>query len=56
MRTAFIAAIKDSAFQEEADKMQSEAVPQTGEELEAMVKKMFATSSEMIERLNKILQ
>jgi tripartite-type tricarboxylate transporter receptor subunit TctC len=56
VRTAFIAAIKDPAFQEEADKMQSEAVPQTGEELEAMVKKMFATSQEMIERLNKILQ
>ncbi len=56
IQTAFIATIKDPAFQQDIEKIQAEAVPQTGDELKAMIDTMFATPPEMVQRINKILQ
>jgi hypothetical protein len=56
IQAAFIATIKDQAFQEDIEKIQAEAVPQTGDELKAMIDTMFATPPEMVQRINKILQ
>ncbi len=56
IQAAFIATIKDRAFQEDIEKIQSEAIPQTGDELKAMIDTMFATPPEMVQRINKILQ
>jgi tripartite-type tricarboxylate transporter receptor subunit TctC len=56
IQTAFIETIRDKAFQEDIEKIQAEANPQTGDELKAMIERMFATPPDMVERINKILQ
>jgi hypothetical protein len=55
MRKAFLEAIRSPALQEEAAKLMTEADPNTGEDMEAMVKKVFAASPEVIERIRKAM-
>ena len=55
MRKAFLDAIRSPALQEEAAKLMTEADPNTGEDMEAMVKKVFAASPEVIERIRKAM-
>ncbi len=56
IQKAFVETIKDKDFQEDIEKIQAEANPQTGDELKAMIDTMFATPPDMVERINKILQ
>ncbi len=56
MRKAFIDTVRSKEFQEDVDKAKSEAIPQTGEEIEAIIKKMYNSSPELLERLGKAVQ
>jgi tripartite-type tricarboxylate transporter receptor subunit TctC len=55
MRKAFMEAIRSPALQEEAAKLMTEADPNTGEDMEAMVNKVFAASPEAIARIRKAM-
>lgn len=55
IRKAFLEAIRSPALQEEAAKMMTEADPNTGEDMEAMVKKVYAASPEIIERIRRAM-
>lgn len=56
MRKAFIEAVKSPEFQADITKAKAEAIPQTGEEIEALIKKMYASPPELLERLGKAVQ
>jgi tripartite-type tricarboxylate transporter receptor subunit TctC len=56
MRKAFIDTIKSKEFQADITKAKAEAIPQTGEEIEALIKKMYASPPELLERLGKAVQ
>ena len=53
IRTSFIEAVKSPALQEEAAKMMTDAEPNTGEDMEAMVKQVYAASPAIIDRIKK---
>jgi tripartite-type tricarboxylate transporter receptor subunit TctC len=50
LRRAFNDTVKDPAFRAEADKMKLEVGPMSGEEIESMLVRLFATPSNVIER------
>ncbi len=56
MRKAFLATVKSQEFQADVEKAKSEAIPQSGEEIEALIKKMYNSSPELLERLGKAVQ
>lgn len=56
MRKAFLATVRSKEFQEDVEKAKSEAIPQSGEEIEALIKKMYNSSPELLERLGKAVQ
>ena len=55
LRKAFIQAIESKALQEEAAKLQTDADPNTGEEMEAMVQKVYAAPPAVIETIKKAM-
>ena len=55
VRKAFMQAVQSQAFQDEAAKLMTDADPNTGEEMEAMVKKVYAASPAIIERIRKAM-
>lgn len=55
VRKAFMETIRSPELQDEAAKMMTEAEPNSGEDMEAMVKKVYAASPEVIERIKKAM-
>ena len=55
VRKAFMQAVQSQAFQDEAAKLMTDADPNTGEEMEAMVKKVYSASPAIIERIRKAM-
>jgi tripartite-type tricarboxylate transporter receptor subunit TctC len=55
VRKAFIQAIKSDALQEEAVKMMTDADPNTGADMQAMVEKVYAASPDVIETIKKAM-
>jgi tripartite-type tricarboxylate transporter receptor subunit TctC len=55
VRKSFMETIHSPELQEEAAKMMTEAEPNSGEDMEAMVKKVYAGSPEIIERIKKAM-
>lgn len=55
MRKAFIDAVRSGPLQEEAAKMMTDAEPNTGEDMERMVQKVYSASPALIERIRKAM-
>ena len=53
MRKAFMETFKDPAFLAEAAKMQLEVGPSSGEDVQALVKKVYATPQDIVEKAKK---
>ena len=53
LRRAFDATMKDPEFVAEAGKMQADVSPTTGEEVQNIVARMYATPRPVIERVKK---
>lgn len=51
VRKAFLDTIKSAEFQAEITKSNSEAVPQSGEEIQALIAKMYASPPELVARV-----
>ncbi len=56
MRRAFIETVKGAPFQADIEKAKAEAIPQTGEEIEALIKKMYASPQDLLDRLGKAVR
>ena len=55
LRRAFDAAMKDPAFLDEGQKMQAEISPTTGEEVQKIVARLYATPKAIVERAQALL-
>jgi len=55
LRRAFDATMQDEAFLAEARRMQADIAPTRGEEVDAMVARIYATPRPVIERVKKFL-
>jgi tripartite-type tricarboxylate transporter receptor subunit TctC len=55
LRRAFDATMKDPAFLAEADKIQAEVLPTTGEEVQKLVSRLYATPKPVVDRVKKFL-
>lgn len=56
LRRAFDAAMKDPAFRAEADQMQADLNPSTGEAVQALVQRIYATPADVIARAKGLLK
>ena len=56
LRTAFMEALKDPELQAEAAKSKLELKPKSGEDVEALVKKMYAAPKELIARMARVIR
>ena len=56
LRTAFMAALKDPELLEEAKKSNVELNARSGEEVEALVKKIYAAPKDLIDRMAKVIR
>lgn len=56
LRTAFVSTMSDNGFRSEASKLGLEIDPRSGAELEALVRKLYASPKELIQRLSAILK
>jgi tripartite-type tricarboxylate transporter receptor subunit TctC len=56
LRDAFAATMKDPEFVAEAKQRRLELEPESGEELEALIKKAYATPKPIIERIGKLIK
>jgi tripartite-type tricarboxylate transporter receptor subunit TctC len=56
LREAFTATMKDPDFIAEADQRKLTLEPESGEELEALIRKTYATPKPIIERIGKLIQ
>jgi hypothetical protein len=56
LRDAFMATMKDPEFIAETRQRKLELDPESGEELEAVIKKAYATPKPIIERIGKLIQ
>jgi tripartite-type tricarboxylate transporter receptor subunit TctC len=56
LRTAFMAMTKDAAFLDEAQRMQLDVSPSTGEDVQAFVTRMYASPPAVIERAKEALR
>jgi hypothetical protein len=56
LRSAFMAAMKDPELIEDADKMKLSLNPKGGEEIAAVIRKMYASSPELIDRAKNALR
>ena len=55
LRRAFDATLQDAEFRAEAARMQADLAPTTGEEVQALVARIYATPRPVIERVKKLL-
>jgi tripartite-type tricarboxylate transporter receptor subunit TctC len=55
LRRAFDATLQDAEFRAEAARMQADLAPTTGEEVQALVARIYATPRPVIERVRKLL-
>lgn len=55
LRTAFNKTMKDPEFQKEAEALELEVNPMTGEEVQELLERLLNTPPEVIERMNKII-
>ena len=55
LRRAFDATMKDEAFLAEAKKIQAEVLPSTGEEVQKLVARLYATPKPIVDRVKKFL-
>jgi tripartite-type tricarboxylate transporter receptor subunit TctC len=55
VRKSFMETIRSPELQEEAAKMMTDADPNSGEDMEAMVKKVYAAPPEIIDRIKKAM-
>jgi tripartite-type tricarboxylate transporter receptor subunit TctC len=55
LRRAFDATMKDPDFRAEVAKTRTDLVPSTGEEVQKLVARMYATPRPVIERIKKVL-
>ena len=55
LQRAFDATMADPEFRGEAAKMQADLAPSTGEDVQKLVARIYATPRPVIERLKKIL-
>jgi tripartite-type tricarboxylate transporter receptor subunit TctC len=55
MRKAFIEAMRDPDLQADAEKQKTDAVAQTGEEVQQIVDKLYASSPDVIKRLKEAM-
>ena len=55
LRRAFDATMKDPAFLAEADKIQAEVLPTTGENVQKLVEKLYGTPKPVVDRVKKFL-
>jgi len=55
LRRAFDATMKDPAFLAEAAKIQAEVLPTTGEEVQKLVTRLYATPKAVVDRVKKFL-
>jgi hypothetical protein len=51
MRRAFLDTINSKDFQQELEKSNAEAIPQPGEEVEALIRRMYAAPPELVARV-----
>ena len=56
LRAAFMSAVDDPELREEAKKSQLELNPRSGEEVEALVKKIYGAPKELIDRMGKAIR
>jgi hypothetical protein len=56
LRDAFMATMKDPEFIAETQQRKLELEPENGEELEALIKKAYATPKPIIERIGKLIR
>src|SRR5580704_5376574 len=56
LREAFMATMKDPEFIAEAEQRKLTLEPESGEELEALIRKTYATPKPIIERIGKLIQ
>src|SRR5262249_50564687 len=56
LRTAFMAMTKDPAFRAEAERVQLDVSPSTGEEVQAFVARMYGSPKAVIERAKEALR
>jgi tripartite-type tricarboxylate transporter receptor subunit TctC len=56
MRKAFMDAVTSPEFQADITKANAEAVPQSGEEIQALITRMYASPPELVERVAKAIQ
>ena len=55
LRRAFDATLQDAEFRAEAARMQADLAPTPGEEVQALVTRIYATPRPVIERVKKLL-
>ena len=55
LRRAFDATMKDEAFLADAKKIQAEVLPSTGEEVQKLVTRLYATPKPIVDRVKKFL-
>ncbi len=55
LRRAFDATMKDPAFVAESEKIQAEVLPTTGEEVQKLVARLYATPKPVVDRVKKFL-
>jgi tripartite-type tricarboxylate transporter receptor subunit TctC len=55
LRRAFDATMKDPAFLAEADKIQAEILPTTGEDVQKLVTRLYGTPKPVVDRVKKFL-
>jgi hypothetical protein len=56
LRAAFAAVLKDKEFLAEAEKVRIEITAQSGEEVQRVVERAYASTPDVIERLRKIVE
>jgi tripartite-type tricarboxylate transporter receptor subunit TctC len=56
LRDAFTATMKDPEFIAETQQRKLELEPESGEELEALIKKAYATPKPIIERVGQLVK
>jgi tripartite-type tricarboxylate transporter receptor subunit TctC len=55
LRRAFDATMKDPAFLADAQKIQADVLPTTGEEVQTLVTRLYATPRPVVDRVKKFL-
>jgi tripartite-type tricarboxylate transporter receptor subunit TctC len=56
LRSAFLQTLKDQAFLEEAEKQGIEVQPVTGEDIQALLERVYATPKEVVERAKTVVE